>query len=362
MSSSKVAIIGDMHFGVKAGNAYFLAFQIAWLEEMLAKCQTMGITTIIQTGDLHDTRAAVKLNVLSFFLNRFPMMLKQYGIERFIVYAGNHDCYYRDTNEITFVDLLNSLGDDDLTFEVHQDHVGFARFSGRNVAFMPWINKNNKERLFKELAEIKAEYVFGHFELVGMPMIPGVLCEHGTDPKELKNFKRVISGHFHTISQHTNCTMVGTPYHLTWGDVQDGNNRGFWTLDFDNDDLVLHKNEDFMTLFSVIEYDPTEKYDEKSFLNYKGTIVKVLVREKPEAKHYKKFLDLLARAEMIDYKIIDTTMVAIEKVEISEEVLALDTLSAMNTYIDKQENPELNKDSLKDLTKEIYLEALSGVK
>lgn len=360
LNNRLVAIIGDMHWGVKAGNQYFLEFQKYWLEETLKKLQVMGITTIIQTGDLLDTRAHIKLNVLFFFLNQFPELLKKYGIKKFIVYAGNHDCYYRDSNDITSIDLLNSLSDEELEFEVYQDMVGFNHISGKTLAFMPWINKNNKQRLFEELLKLNADYVFGHFELVGMPMIPGVLCEHGIDPKEFKKFKRVISGHFHTVSEHLNCTMVGTPYHLTWGDVQDGNNRGFWTLDIDTDELTLHKNEDHMTMFSVIEYDPKEKYDEKYFEPYKGTIAKILVKEKPEAKHHKKFLDLLAKADMIDYKIIDTTMVTVDKVEISEDVLSLDTLSAMNAYIDKQDNIEINKDNLKNLAKMVYLEALTN--
>lgn len=367
MSSNRVAIIGDMHFGVKAGNPYFLAFQIWWLEEMLKKCKSMGITTIIQTGDLLDTRAYVKLNVLSFFLNQFPNLLQKYGIRRWIIYGGNHEMYYRDSNEICSLDIISILGKldvefCDVTFDVFTNEVGLIDISGKKLAFVPWLNKNNYAELMGQLGKTKADYVFGHFELIGMPMIPGVLCEHGIDPKEFKKFKRVISGHFHTVSEHLNCTMVGTPYHLTWGDVQDGNNRGFWVLDLDTDELVLHKNEDFMTLFSVIEYNPDEKYDEKSFESYKGTIAKVLVKDKPEAKHHKKFLDLLSKADMIDYKIIDTTIAAIEKVEISEEVLSLDTLSAMNAYIDKQENIEINKDSLKNLAKTIYMEAANGNK
>lgn len=357
--SSKVAIIGDMHFGIKAGNPYFLVFQIWWLEEALKKMQAMGITTIIQTGDMFDTRALIKLNVLHFFMNDFARLLKKYGIELWITYGGNHDMFYRDSNEISSIDILKLLSDDKITFEVNKDHVGLMQWRGKNLAFMPWINKNNKVRLFEELSEVKADYVFGHFELVGMPMIPGVLCEHGIDPKELKNFKRVISGHFHTVSTHTNCTMVGTPYHLTWGDVQDGNNRGFWTLDLDTDELEIHQNEDHMTLFSVITYDPTVKYDAAWLEPYKGTIAKILVKEKPEAKHYKKFVELLMKADMIDYKIIDTTTVEVEKVEISEEVLSLDTLSAMNAYIDKQENEEINKDRLKSLAKDIYMEAIN---
>lgn len=360
MTSSKVAIIGDMHFGVKAGNNDFLAFQIYWLEEALKKMQAMGITTIIQTGDMFDTRQHIKLNVLSFFLWDFVPLLDKYGIVEWITYAGNHDLFYRDSNEITSIELLKKLnGKGEVMFDVFTDNVGYIKYNDSHLAFMPWINKNNKERLFKELADVRADYVFGHFEMAGMPMIPGVLCEHGIDPKMFKSYKKVISGHFHTVSQHTNVTMVGTPYHITWGDVQDGNNRGFWTLDLKTDELELHKNEDHMTLFSVLTYDPAEKYTDKSLEAYKGTIAKILVKEKPEAKHYKKFVDLLAKAEMIDYKIIDTTMVEIEKVEISEEVLALDTLSAMNAYIDKQSVLN-NKDKLKSLAKSIYMEVLTN--
>lgn len=367
MSSNKVAIIGDMHFGIKAGNPDFLAFQIAWLEYMLQKCQEMGITTIVQTGDMLDTRAMIKMNVLDFFLNRFTGLLQKYGITRWIIYGGNHEMYYRDSNEICSLDILKLLGRQDevyskVEFEVYTDQIGVMHAKGKNIAFVPWLNKNNDERLMSDLAKMNVDYVFGHFELIGMPMIPGVLCEHGINPSDFKKYKRVISGHFHTVSQYLNCTMVGTPYHLTWGDVQDGNNRGFWTLDVDTDELVIHKNADYMTLFSVIEYDPKMKYDDTSFVAYKGSIAKVLVKDKPDAKHYKKFNEFLAQAGLIDYKTIDTTLVQIDKVEISEEVLHLDTLSAMNTFIDKQQNDEIDKEGLKELTKEIYMEALSGIK
>lgn len=355
---SKIAIIGDMHLGVKSGNQTFLDFQEGWLEMTLDKLQKMGIKTVIQTGDMFDTRQHMKLNVMHFILTRFPEMLAEYGIDEWIVYAGNHDIFYRDSNEICSLDILNHIGSG--TFRVIKDQVGYMSMDDKQIAFVPWINKNNHQRLTMELANKGADYVFGHFEIIGMPMIPGVLCEHGLDPKIFQRYKRVISGHFHTVSHSLNCTMVGTPYHLTWGDVQDGNNRGFWTLDLETDELELHKNEDHMTLFSVIEYDPNEKYDDLTLEPYRGSIAKVLVKEKPEAKHYKKFIDLLAKAGMIDYKIIDTTMVEIEKVEISEEVLSLDTLSALDTFIDKQ-SEDFSKESVKKLAKQYYMEVLAGV-
>ena len=175
----------------------------------------------------------------------------------------------------------------------------------------------------------------------------------GLSNSELINLRKTIR------DKIGNIIYTGAPYALTWGDVQDGNNRGFWILDTDTDDFIIHKNEDHMTLFSVIEYSDTEKYNEAYFDAYKGTIAKILIKEKKDAKNFKKFSDLLTKAGFIDYKLIDSTMVVIDKVEISEETLSLDTLSAINAYIDGQ-GDEVNKTAIKGLAKTIYMRALNG--
>lgn len=363
---SKIAVIGDMHLGIKAGNQYFLDFMFWWLEEALKKMQAQGVNTIIQTGDFFDTRAYIKLNVLHKVIHDFKPLLLKYGIKMWYTYAGNHDLFLRDSNEICSTDILELLWtDDDIQFVVTKNHtmmIETAEPDFSKIVLVPWINKNNEDHLLNGIPD-DTDYVFGHFDMIGMPMVPGgAFCEHGMEIKRFKKYKRVISGHFHTISSHLNCTMVGTPYHLNWGDTMDGNNRGFWVLDTDTDEFTLNKNDDHMTLFSVLEYDPKETYDEKFLAPYEGTLVKVIIKEKPEAKHYKKFLELLSKTKLIDYKIIDTTMVEIENVSISEEVLQLDTLTAMEAFIDGQKDDAFNKDSVKKLAKEIYLEALGGGK
>lgn len=358
---SKLAIIGDMHLGVKGGNQVFLDFQFWWLEEALKKMQAMGIDTVIQTGDMFDVRKFMHINVMSAVIHRLPELLKLYGIKDWFVYAGNHDTFLRDSNDICALDILHHLSTDDCVFQVVKDDVWRLDFGNQAmIAFVPWLNKNNQERLLKSIKP-DTDYVFGHFEMMGMPMVAGgASCEHGLDVKHFSQYKRVISGHFHTVSQSLNVTMVGTPYHLNWNDTLDGNNRGFWVLDVETDELTLVKNEDHMTLFSVLEYDPEEKYDDGFFKPYEGNLVKVIVKEKPEPKHYKKFTDLLSKANLIDYKIIDQTIIEVEKVEISEEVLQLDTLTAMEAFIDGQSD-EFLKDDVKKLAREIYVEVLSGV-
>jgi len=351
-----------MHFGTKGGNNAFLEFMYYWLEEALKRMQIAGIDTIIQTGDMFDVRKFMHVNVMFATLTRLKPLLKKYGIKDFYVYAGNHDIYLRDENEICSLELLRELSDDDLEFHIAIDELmTFEVATGETITLVPWLNKNNQDRLLKAIPK-KTDYVFGHFEMVGMPMVPGgATCEHGLEIPAFAQYKRVISGHFHTVSEHLNCTMVGTPYHLNWGDTLDGTHRGFWVLNTESDTFVLMENYEFMTLFSVIEYDPEETYDEKFFNPYEGTLVKVIVKEKPDAKHYKKFTEQITKAKLIDYKIIDNTIIEIEKVEISEEVLSLDTLSALNVYIDGQAD-DFEKDAVKKLAKHFYLEAMNGSK
>lgn len=359
-------VIGDMHFGVKAGDPNFLSFQKQWLEQSLARMQALGITKIIQTGDFFDTRSHVKLNVLHEVIHWLPGILRQYGITDWYAYAGNHDIFYRDSNDICSLDILSVLDDDELIFHINKDHVAYISvFNGKGIAttkiaLLPWLNKNNTERLMTDLLASKADYVFGHLELIGMPMIKGVNCDHGIQPSALKQFKRVMSGHFHTVSESLNCTMVGSPYALTWNDYQDGDNRGFWVLDTDTNDLTLHKNDEHMTLFSVIVYDKDEKYDEAFFEPYAGTIAKVLISDKSDLKHFKKFNELLTKVGFIDYKIIDTSTIdTLNKVEISEETLQLDTMTAINKYIEGQAD-SVDKDRVKVLAQQIYKEVLDA--
>lgn len=361
--SNLLGIFGDMHFGVKNGDPNFLDFQFEWFEEALKKLQAMGVTKIHQTGDLFDTRTHMRLNVMHAIITKFPQLLDKYGIEEFIIIAGNHDVFYRDNNAITSLELIDLLNGDKhkVKFKTFTNDIGTIYINGKRLDFIPWLNKNNEERLLSEVSANKADYLFGHFEMVGMPMIPGVLCEHGVEVDQFKDHKRVISGHFHTVSESKNVTMVGTPYHITWGDVQDGDNRGFWILDVDADTLVLHKNDEHMTLFSVIEYDPEAKYDDSSFDAYEGTICKILVKSKDDAKHYKKFITLINSVKFIDFKVIDTTMVVVDKVEISQETLSLDTITAMKSYIDGQ-GDDFDKVGVKALAEEIFMKVASNGK
>jgi hypothetical protein len=357
----EAAIVGDLHFGFKSGDVNFLDYQKSWLSEhLLPELQRRGIKVLIQTGDFFDIRKYMPLNVLDMVLNWLPEQLAKYGIEKLIVPAGNHDIFYRDSNSISSVDLLKTLNSNMLEVMICKDTVGSCYLGGKKFAFVPYLSKNVKDKLLDELFKMNdVTYVVAHLDVLDMPMMAGHLCEHGVDLDIFKQYQRVISGHFHIPSESKNLTYTGAPYHLNWGDVADGLPRGYHIINAVTNELEFIPNPDFLTLFAVIEYDPEAKYAEDSFKENEGNIVKVLVKSKADEKHYKKFTKILAETKFIDYKIIDTSTVDVEKVVISEEVLSLDTISALSSYIDLQ-GDDIDKDGLKRLANEIYLEALNA--
>lgn len=357
MSNNRVAICGDLHFGFKNGNSYFLEYQKEWLScHFLPELKKQGISVLIQTGDFFDIRKHMPLNVMDMVLNWLPDQLKKNGITSLIAPSGNHDLYYRDTNSISSLDILKTLTTNDLSVDVYSENVGVKYIHGKRFAFLPYLNKVPKQKLLDELTELKdIDYLIAHLDVIGSLMMVGHVCEDGVELSSFNDYRRIISGHFHIPSEHRNLTYTGAPYQLSWGDVSDGLPRGFYVLNTDTDALEFIPNPEYMTLFSVIEYDPNEKYKDDSFSLYQGNIVKVLVKEKKDEKHFKQFCKILSTTSFIDYKIIDSSSVEIEKVEISEEVLSLNTISAIACFIDKQPD-DINKTALKKLASEIYHE------
>lgn len=339
-------------FGVKRGDETFLQYQINYIRSVIDYCSNNGIQFIIQTGDFFDQRFSTNNKVLYSVINDVVLYSKAKNIYWNII-VGNHDIYYRDNNTINSPSFLQYVSPDH--FHIFNDNCDL-QMEGESFLFLSWINKNNKEIQLKAIENSKSKYCIGHLELAGFPMYTGVNAEHGMDGDIFSKFKRVISGHYHCISQRKNITYVGTPYHLTWSDVIDGDNRGFWILDTEDDSLTLHKNS--ASLFSVINYDKSIKYKEEDFEQYSGRILKVIVEDKGDTRTWKKFLTNLAKSKPIQYDIIDKTILDNKqtKVEIKEEDLKVNTVNVICNYIDDQ-NIDVDKDNLKILAAGIYQEA-----
>lgn len=219
---SKIAIIGDLHFGIKKADLSFLEYQKGYFEnEFFPLLESMGIKTVIQTGDILDSRTHIDF-LIARFLNRYFFDQLQKRRIHFISVLGNHDCFYRQSTSVSgIVELTEPFSN----VEIVSDYQS-REFGNCKIDFIPWICNENLDAITESIQESNAlmqyHLCIGHFELLDFEMQKGVACSKGTfDASYLEKYDKVISGHFHTSSQRGNIEYIGTPYQLTWNDVGD---------------------------------------------------------------------------------------------------------------------------------------------
>ncbi len=80
--------------------------------------------------------------------------------------AGNHDTYFKNTNEVNSVDLLLREYNNITVIDApHTIYVG-----GTAICMMPWICPDNHLESMDQLKQTQADICMGHFEIAGFAM------------------------------------------------------------------------------------------------------------------------------------------------------------------------------------------------
>jgi len=374
-----LGFIGDLHIGARGGSPHARKFiKSYFLDYLFPKFKELGVQQYIQTGDAFDVRKSMHGLDMDFILNDFIPAHEQYGLEGYYL-TGNHDITFRDTNRVSWVKVLEQLSEGHIiSFREATDFV----IGGIRICMVPWINRENIEHTMEVIESSTAEYAVGHLELSGFPMYRNSICEEGQiDLSALRKFKSVKSGHFHTKSSDGNVEYVGTPYHLTWQDFPDGNNRGFHTLDTETHEWKFYPNPVELSLFRVFVYD-WKRYDEDTTLKLKlkdptilekefglkGSIVKIIVESRDNAKHYADFCSALRKVDLIDYVVVDKTETKsvmstnsdgspTEQPLIDESMLQADILQILEGRIKNTEG--IDKDLTTQITRDVHGRAMT---
>ena len=219
----KIAIIGDLHFGIKKADPSFLEYQKAYFEnEFFPLIEERGIKTIIQTGDILDSRTHIDFLVARFLNAYFFEQIQKRNL-RFYSVLGNHDIYYRQSTRLSGVDEMAYMHSRIMIV----DRLFSQKVGNCQIDMVPWICNENVDSITDQMNEsfqLHAGYklCIGHFELENFEMQKGITCSKSTfDIDLLKKYDKVVSGHFHTPSEQGNITYIGSPYQLTWNDVND---------------------------------------------------------------------------------------------------------------------------------------------
>jgi len=93
-------------------------------------------------------------------------------------------------------------------------------------------------------------------------------------------------------------------------------------------------------------------------VQYRGKIVKVVVRKKSKQKDFDKFLDKLFAVGLIDMKVVENFNVQ-ETEDFDASDAEENTLSILSRYVDEAdfEESSLDKAAIKALISEVYQEA-----
>ena len=339
----KVAIINDTHWGARKGSKLFQDyFELFYKNVFFPTLEQYGITTVIHMGDAFDSRKSIDYQSFEWAKKVVFEPLSKYDVH---MITGNHDCYYKNTNNVNSPNLLLQSYPNVKTYSSPTE----IKVDNLNVLLLPWICMENEEQSLKAIKNTKSKIAMGHLELQGFNVNRSVVMEHGLEANIFKNFTKVFSGHYHTRSDNGTVFYLGNPYEMFWNDVNDP--RGF-TI-FDTETLEHTPIDNPYRLFYHIYYEDTP-YQMFDASEYENKIVKVIVRKKSDTKQFEKFIDKLYSANVSELKIVENFQ--IQESENFEAFDSEDTMSILNRYIEEAE-VTLDKSVVQKLLQEVYQEA-----
>lgn len=321
----KIALIADVHLGVKKSDRTFQDSQLRFFKEQLIhELKEKEIDTIAVLGDVFDTRQTVNTNTMNVAYELFSSTLKDFNVH---VIVGNHDLYYTTTTE---VNSLKWLG---LASNVHlYEKPTKVEFGSKTVLMLPWVTDYDEF----ERENVRSEYLFAHLDIVGMRMDKYNFSTGGSTIKGLfDRFEHIYTGHYHTPSTkwqgEKNITYVGSPYQITR--IDSGDSRGYLILDLDNNSTEFVENKKSIKFKQVHFPEPFTGGEE--FV--KGNVVDVLVKYE-DSKYSKKIYEYVKGIEQfhpaypVNVKILqkvaeeqnETKLDCINLIELIKEYVASD--------------------------------------
>lgn len=359
----KVCILGDTHFGMRNDSIHFLNYgEKFYNETFFPYLIENGIDTIIQLGDFFDRRKYINFVTLKRTKEIFLDKLVQHKMKMYVL-AGNHDVFYRNTNEVNSLDLLLQEYHNNVLIIDKPSEIRLCQSEtnvlGTQICIVPWMCAENYQNCIDLIQTTEANICCGHFEIAGFAMYRGHASEEGLNRDIFRKFEFTFSGHYHHRSVADGIYYVGTPMEITWQDYND--TRGFHILDLDTRELTFIPNPNVM--FHRIVYDDKEEsitdITNKDLSKYTNTYVKVVVINKTNPYLFDKFMSNLYDVNPIDVTIAEDFTDLTEGVDDDMLDQAEDTLTILNKYVDSIQENGIDNNKLKTLLRELYVEAVN---
>lgn len=348
----KVAIINDVHIGTHDDSPIFHDHIQKFFEtEFFPRIIKDEIKTIVCLGDLFDKRKTINMYTLSRAKEYFFNVVKDLGI-KLIVLIGNHDAFYKSTNEINTPEQL--LKDyDNIFIYSSPTKVGI---SGKEVDVIPWINKKNYQETLDFISSSSNVICFAHLELSGFVFQQGIVAKTGLSPDIFNRYQTVLTGHYHSKSSKGNVHYLGAHYDLTWADYGE---KKYWHI-FDMNTLQLEAIENKNRLFVKLYYsddapDFEQELKNADFSDLTNCIISVIIKERQSAVLFDMFMTKVNESNPYDVVIVDEELYSTAD-NSNIDILVSDTHAILKSSIEAV-SVNVDKDKLFMLMNDLYKEA-----
>jgi DNA repair exonuclease SbcCD nuclease subunit len=350
-------MITDLHIGVRNDSPIFHEYFKKCFDWFFNYLDEHNIKDCIVLGDLVDRRKYINILTARHLREDFLEQLEKRGIKSHVI-PGNHDCYWKNTNEVNALDEL--IGNRYSHIKLYQNPTTI-NIDGLDIFLLPWITKDNEAESMEEIKNTTAHVCMGHLELEGFEFYKGQMSDHGTtDKRVFDKFWNVYSGHYHHRSTRDNITYLGAFSEHIWSDYNDP--RGFTILDTETHDTVFHRNPH--RIFHMVAYDDVkntdilEKINATDYSKYKDCYVKVVCVNKSNPFAFDMLLDKLYKESPADISIVEDVNLFTDTA--ADDVIdqAQDTVTILDNYITNLTLP-VDNDKMKTYMRDVYLEAVT---
>lgn len=227
--TDKIAIFSDLHLGIKQDSSEWHTIALEWCDWFVEQLKARGIDTIFFLGDFFHNKFVISSTTLytaSIFLSK----LQEFHLH---VIFGNHDLYYLNNPEVASVNIF--AGYSNVTLYPKPETLDV---NGKKIVFCGW---------GYDPLEYSGDLLLTHSEIDVFQFNNFMQCQSDLKPSDLlRNYKHVISGHFHK-QQHSKyengriIEYIGNPFQMDFSDERV--EKVFGILDTDDLSMEYISNE-----------------------------------------------------------------------------------------------------------------------
>lgn len=343
---SKIAIISDLHWGVRNNSQFFLNKQEHFFyNEFIPYLIEHNIETIWMLGDFFENRKMISTQILNR-VYQFLQKLEDLKIKSYFL-IGNHDAHFKNTNDVNSLVPVTKAFNNIHLIEKYE----VIEFDGLSVAFISWISPEIHSDALKWINNVDAQILCGHLEINSFEIIRGLVCSKGLDCNVFEKFDKVFSGHFHIRATNGTIQYIGNPYQTNWGEY--GYPKGFAIFDTKTKSVEFINNT--VSSYEILIYDDNMEIGLFEKEKYSNKIVRIIVNECKNKKKLEVLLDAIGKLSY-SIEVIENKEILVS--DNNQDIIPSDTIQIIQQFIETCKIDHLDKKQLIDIILNIYSESV----